>query len=290
MRCGSRRPIRRRATSSSSSRDASDSAPGTDVAFIRDGYVSVTPLMSVVRAPLLGAAEAVAAALPESPPQTDARSRSSASRTAAIRSGTMRPPHPAAALLPHDEPGVGEHLRVVRHRRLRLAEGVEEIARADLAGVGHQAQEPEPHRVAERGEHPGEVVGVAFARAAPPAPRRSRARSRASSVVETFRTHIDYVMRSLGSIHRQTPMYQELVMSRVQLALNVSDLDEAITFYSKLFATEPAKVRPGYANFAVADPPLEARAHRGQRRARVAEPPRRRGESRPTRSRPPRRA
>ncbi len=46
-------------------------------------------------------------------------------------------------------------------------------------------------------------------------------------------------------------------MSRVQLALNVADLDEAITFYSRLFATEPAKVRPGYANFAVADPPLK---------------------------------
>ena len=46
-------------------------------------------------------------------------------------------------------------------------------------------------------------------------------------------------------------------MSRVQLALNVSDLDEAITFYSKLFATEPAKIRPGYANFAIADPPLK---------------------------------
>ena len=46
-------------------------------------------------------------------------------------------------------------------------------------------------------------------------------------------------------------------MSRVQLALNVSDLDEAIAFYSKLFATEPAKVRPGYANFAIAEPPLK---------------------------------
>src|SRR5436305_13139183 len=46
-------------------------------------------------------------------------------------------------------------------------------------------------------------------------------------------------------------------MSRVQLALNVSNLDEAIAFYSKLFATEPAKVRPGYANFAVAQPPLK---------------------------------
>ena len=46
-------------------------------------------------------------------------------------------------------------------------------------------------------------------------------------------------------------------MSRVQLALNVSDLDAAIGFYSKLFGTEPAKVRPGYANFAVAEPPLK---------------------------------
>lgn len=46
-------------------------------------------------------------------------------------------------------------------------------------------------------------------------------------------------------------------MSRVQLALNVADLDEAIAFYAKLFDTEPAKVRPGYANFAVVDPPLK---------------------------------
>ena len=46
-------------------------------------------------------------------------------------------------------------------------------------------------------------------------------------------------------------------MARVQLALNVDDLDEAIAFYSKMFATEPAKVKPGYANFAIADPPLK---------------------------------
>ena len=46
-------------------------------------------------------------------------------------------------------------------------------------------------------------------------------------------------------------------MSRVQLALNVADLDQAVDFYTKLFETEPAKVRPGYANFAVADPPLK---------------------------------
>jgi len=44
---------------------------------------------------------------------------------------------------------------------------------------------------------------------------------------------------------------------RVQLALNVNDLDESIAFYSKLFGAEPAKVRPGYANFAIAEPPLK---------------------------------
>jgi catechol 2,3-dioxygenase-like lactoylglutathione lyase family enzyme len=46
-------------------------------------------------------------------------------------------------------------------------------------------------------------------------------------------------------------------MSRVQLALNVADLEGSIAFYSKLFGTEPAKRRPGYANFAIAEPPLK---------------------------------
>jgi len=46
-------------------------------------------------------------------------------------------------------------------------------------------------------------------------------------------------------------------MSRVQLALNVDDLESAVEFYTKLFGTEPAKRRPGYANFAIADPPLK---------------------------------
>ena len=46
-------------------------------------------------------------------------------------------------------------------------------------------------------------------------------------------------------------------MSRVQLALNVSDLESSIEFYSKLFQVPPAKVRDGYANFAIADPPLK---------------------------------
>ncbi len=46
-------------------------------------------------------------------------------------------------------------------------------------------------------------------------------------------------------------------MSRIQLAINVTDLDQAVDFYSKLFGAAPAKRKPGYANFAIADPPLK---------------------------------
>lgn len=57
-------------------------------------------------------------------------------------------------------------------------------------------------------------------------------------------------------------------MSRVQLAINVDDLDEAIAFYSRLFDSEPTKVKPGYVNFAITEPPLklvliENRGHGG---------------------------
>lgn len=46
-------------------------------------------------------------------------------------------------------------------------------------------------------------------------------------------------------------------MSRVQLAINLDDLEESIAFYSWLFASEPAKIRPSYANFAITEPPLK---------------------------------
>jgi len=66
-------------------------------------------------------------------------------------------------------------------------------------------------------------------------------------------------------LHASTPIdtltivniLPEAPMSRVQLALNVSDLEEAVSFYSRLFDTTPAKRKPGYANFEVADPPLK---------------------------------
>jgi catechol 2,3-dioxygenase-like lactoylglutathione lyase family enzyme len=53
-------------------------------------------------------------------------------------------------------------------------------------------------------------------------------------------------------------------MSRVQLALRVADLEGSIAFYSKLFGAEPAKLRPGYANFALTEPPLKLVLIEGQ--------------------------
>jgi catechol 2,3-dioxygenase-like lactoylglutathione lyase family enzyme len=50
---------------------------------------------------------------------------------------------------------------------------------------------------------------------------------------------------------------KETSVSRLQLALNVSNLDESVEFYSKFFKTTPVKIRPGYANFAIAEPPLK---------------------------------
>jgi catechol 2,3-dioxygenase-like lactoylglutathione lyase family enzyme len=51
---------------------------------------------------------------------------------------------------------------------------------------------------------------------------------------------------------------------RLQLALNVADLEKAVDFYTRMFGIEPAKTRPGYANFAIADPPLKLVLFEGQ--------------------------
>ncbi len=53
-------------------------------------------------------------------------------------------------------------------------------------------------------------------------------------------------------------------MSRVQLALRVADLEASVAFYTRLFGAEPAKRRPGYANFAIAEPPLKLVLIEGQ--------------------------
>ena len=66
-------------------------------------------------------------------------------------------------------------------------------------------------------------------------------------------------------------------MSRVQLALNVDDLDASIAFYTKLFQTPPAKIREDYANFAIADPPLKLVLFANSGEPGTLEPHRRRG-------------
>jgi catechol 2,3-dioxygenase-like lactoylglutathione lyase family enzyme len=63
--------------------------------------------------------------------------------------------------------------------------------------------------------------------------------------------------QAISDIDKHQYLWKDPTMSRVQLALNVDDLETSIAFYSTLFGTEPHKVRPGYANFAVAQPPLK---------------------------------
>jgi catechol 2,3-dioxygenase-like lactoylglutathione lyase family enzyme len=64
-----------------------------------------------------------------------------------------------------------------------------------------------------------------------------------------------HLYRRLAAPAQQPP--EEPTVSRLQLALNVDDIDEAVTFYSRLFNAEPAKRRPGYANFALDEPALK---------------------------------
>src|SRR5664280_844598 len=70
---------------------------------------------------------------------------------------------------------------------------------------------------------------------------------------------------------------KDVAMSRVQLALNVSDLDDAVRFYSALFGTGPAKVRPRVRQLRSGGSPTQARPHRGRRRAGFSQPSRSRG-------------
>jgi len=66
-----------------------------------------------------------------------------------------------------------------------------------------------------------------------------------------------YAVPNTSTIIDTLPFPRRLPLSRVQLALNVSDLDAAVDFYSRLFGVGPAKRRPGYANFAVEEPALK---------------------------------
>ena len=89
-----------------------------------------------------------------------------------------------------------------------------------------------------------------------------RARAMLQPYRRTSKKSIDESVDSVGILIASTYVNvlappKEYVMSRVQLALNVADLDESIEFYTRLFQTGPAKVRENYANFSIADPPLK---------------------------------
>ena len=186
---------------------------------------------------------------------------------AASRSGTIRHHTQRPRFSPTMQAGVGQHLGVVADGRLRLAERLLQVARADLARRGDQAEQPQPHGIRQGGEHLGQVRGFGLGqrlgqhRGAAHVDRSvSDAARRGSTVVIVHSRKTLTSVDGSATIDPSTNVNlsrPEVAMSRVQLALNVSDLDEAIAFYSKLFATEPAKVRPGYANFAVAEPPLK---------------------------------
>ena len=190
---------------------------------------------------------------------------------------------PDAALLAVEQAGLVQHLEVVADGRLGEVEGVVEVADAGLAVRvrGDQREQPQPDRVGERLEQRRDPLGLA---------RRSAARLVSGEQQATVSTGVSSSQRLrhasiltdvdvCGNLdrHRQSSMSQEDTMSRLQLALNVDDLDASIAFYSHAVRHRagqgPARLRQLRRRRAAA----EARADREPRPRRLAQPPRRRG-------------
>ena len=132
--------------------------------------------------------------------------------------------------------------------RLRSSNWFNEIAGAHFfrRRRGDDVENLKSDGVGERCKPSSKMLGIGFGQ----------------SLVAQRRTAIDVLWdptarRGLLYIddHQYIPM--EAKMSRVQLALNVQNLQDSIAFYSKMFGTQPAKVREGYANFAISEPPLK---------------------------------
>ena len=190
---------------------------------------------------------------------------------------------PDAALAPVEQADLVQHLEVVADRRLGEVEGVVEVADAGLlVGVRRdQGEQPQPHRVGQRLEQRRDPLGLVGAERllGQRGAAGDRARPGSSSRAET--STCIYIDRHrclvATSRHRHSSICSGAAMSRLQLALNVDDLEQSIAFYTSLFGTEPAKVKPGYANFAVAEPPLKLVLIENPGQRRLAQPPRRRG-------------
>ena len=136
--------------------------------------------------------------------------------------------------------------------RLGDADRRGQVAVAHLVRREQQRQKTDADRVGERLQANGYLEGVVLGHRRGCNGRAADRRGRIDHgerlgheiMLPTFLTYV----KEVGNV---------VIMSRVQLALNVDNLDEAIAFYAKLFGTEPAKRRDGYANFAVTNPPLK---------------------------------
>ena len=197
--------------------------------------------------------------------------------------------HPGAVLARRDEPGFAQHLEVMADGWLALADRGGEVAGAHLAGrrCGDDAQQPKAHWVRQRLEGLRQLGAAASSSGSLPRGAQHEASARSGSDVvmgATVSINVDECIdrsRTMGE-HQYIDIHQckesaVTSLPRVQLALNVSDVDAAVDFYSRLFGAEPHKRRPGYANFALGRPSAQAGPHRECGGRRRPQPPRRRG-------------
>src|ERR1022692_933574 len=152
-------------------------------------------------------------------------------------------------------------------RGLRQVECIRQVADACLAARmrGHQRHQPQPYRISQCLQQWRNQLSLPAGQRL--ARQRRAARRRVSRTQHPQRLRHTSILTELDVLWqaRRKARYrqlskshvQEVLMSRVQLALNVNDIDEAVAFYSRLFGAQPAKRRPGYANFAIAEPPLK---------------------------------
>jgi catechol 2,3-dioxygenase-like lactoylglutathione lyase family enzyme len=137
----------------------------------------------------------------------------------------------------------------MRNRRLAPPDRIRQITRTQLTGLcrGQQRDQSQPNRVGQRLQYIRQLFGIGLS-------QRGFDEIAVAIAQAHHNKHID-TSRFVG--HRIHQRQYERPSMRLQLALNVTDLEEAIEFYSKLFDAEPYKVKPGYANWAIANPPLK---------------------------------
>ena len=191
---------------------------------------------------------------------------------------------PGPAPFGADQPGLAQHLQVVEIVGCEIERPVRSHTHASPPSWEAISDSSRSRTGSDRALN----IRDSSAAAASPSGSRTSGAQHAGVVLSEHRQllvstclYIDsYLCRCQARLYRQiveTSVRMGAAMSRVQLALRVADLEGSIAFYSKLFGTEPAKRRPGYANFAIAEPPLKLVLHRRRGgRGHPHGPPRRR--------------